>query len=195
MGLPASHRISVPHGTQGQQRETSSFSPTGVSPAMPGLSSAIRLTTGFVTPSSPCRDLLRLTTPNLQRRQSMTQLGLGCSLFARHYSGNGLSSWRYLDVSVPAVPSAWPMVQPAVTEYCSAGFPHSDIPGSVLDDSSPRLIAAIHVLHRLLTPRHPPYALSSLIHTRSTLLDTSAAMPVAPACLRLTTHSAQLLRC
>ena len=27
---------------------------------------------------------------------------------------------------------------------------------------SPRLIAAFHVLHRLLTPRHPPYALSSL---------------------------------
>ena len=29
-------------------------------------------------------------------------------------------------------------------------------------DSSPRLIAAIHVFLRLLTPRHPPYALNSL---------------------------------
>ena len=28
--------------------------------------------------------------------------------------------------------------------------------------NSPRLIAAVHVLHRLLTPRHPPYTLSSL---------------------------------
>src|SRR5258708_40167021 len=27
---------------------------------------------------------------------------------------------------------------------------------------SPKLIAASHVLHRLLAPRHPPYALSSL---------------------------------
>ena len=43
-----------------------------------------------------------------------------------------------------------------------SGFPHSDIPGSKLVCSSPRLIAACHVLHRLLAPRHPPYALSSL---------------------------------
>lgn len=30
-------------------------------------------------------------------------------------------------------------------------------------DSSPGLIAAYRVLHRLITPRHPPYTLSSLI--------------------------------
>src|SRR5258705_11365518 len=42
------------------------------------------------------------------------------------------------------------------------GFPHSDIPGSKLVCSSPRLIAAYHVLHPLLVPRHPPCALSSL---------------------------------
>src|SRR5205823_5655011 len=29
-------------------------------------------------------------------------------------------------------------------------------------DSSPRPIAASHVLHRLLVPRHPPFALSNL---------------------------------
>ena len=28
--------------------------------------------------------------------------------------------------------------------------------------NSPRLFADFHALHRLLTPRHPPYALSSL---------------------------------
>ena len=43
-----------------------------------------------------------------------------------------------------------------------AGFPHSDIPGSKPACGSPRLIAAYHVLHRLLVPRHPPCALSSL---------------------------------
>ena len=43
-----------------------------------------------------------------------------------------------------------------------AGFPHSEIPGSKLVCSSPRLIAAYRVLHRLLVPRHPPCALSSL---------------------------------
>ncbi len=41
-------------------------------------------------------------------------------------------------------------------------FPHSEIPGSMLVSSSPRLIAAVHVLHRLPTPRHPSHALSSL---------------------------------
>ena len=35
-------------------------------------------------------------------------------------------------------------------------LPHSEIPGSKLACSSPRLIAANHVLLRLLAPRHPP---------------------------------------
>ena len=42
------------------------------------------------------------------------------------------------------------------------GFPHSEISGSTLVCNSPELIAANHVLHRLLAPRHPPRALSSL---------------------------------
>jgi hypothetical protein len=43
-----------------------------------------------------------------------------------------------------------------------AGFPHSEIPGSVPACGSPRLIAACHVLHRLSAPRHPPCTLRSL---------------------------------
>src|SRR5271167_1356525 len=50
----------------------------------------------------------------------------------------------------------------AVSRFYRLGFPHSDIPGSKLACSSPRLFAACHVLLRLLAPRHPPYALSSL---------------------------------
>src|SRR5712691_2042050 len=42
------------------------------------------------------------------------------------------------------------------------GFPHSEIRGSKLVRSSPRLIAAYHVLHRLSAPRHPPDALKAL---------------------------------
>jgi hypothetical protein len=42
------------------------------------------------------------------------------------------------------------------------GLPHSETPGSKLVCSSPRLIAAYCVLHRLSAPRHSPYALSSL---------------------------------
>ena len=54
------------------------------------------------------------------------------------------------------------LIQRTLTEYCSAGFPHSEICGSKLMCSSPQLIAACHVLLRLLMPRHSPCALSSL---------------------------------
>ena len=42
------------------------------------------------------------------------------------------------------------------------GFPHSEIFGSKPVRSSPKLIAAYHVLHRLLAPRHPPDTLIAL---------------------------------
>ena len=45
------------------------------------------------------------------------------------------------------------------------GLPHSEILGSKVVCTSPRLIAAYHVLHRLSVPRHPPYALISLTKT------------------------------
>ena len=45
----------------------------------------------------------------------------------------------------------------------TGGFPHSEIHGSTPVCGSPWLIAAYHVLHRLLEPRHSPSALSSLI--------------------------------
>ena len=47
-------------------------------------------------------------------------------------------------------------------ELTRTAFPHSEIPGSKVVCTSPRLIAADHVLHRLLAPRHPPYTLNSL---------------------------------
>ncbi len=42
------------------------------------------------------------------------------------------------------------------------GFPHSEICGSKVVRTSPQLIAAYHVRHRLLPPRHPRNALKSL---------------------------------
>ncbi len=41
----------------------------------------------------------------------------------------------------------------------AAGLPHSEICGSTGAHPSPQLIAACHVLLRLLSPRHPPNAL------------------------------------
>ena len=72
------------------------------------------------------------------------------------------SSSGYLDVSVHRVPSVHLWIQCTVTEVCSAGFPHSEIYGSMDMCSSPKLFAAYHVFHRLLVPRHPPCALSSI---------------------------------
>ena len=72
------------------------------------------------------------------------------------------SSSGYLDVSVPRVPSIWLCIYHTVTGVCPAGFPHSEICGSMNICFSPQLIAAYHVFRRLLVPRHPPCALSCL---------------------------------
>ena len=68
----------------------------------------------------------------------------------------------YLDVSVQAVPLHTLWIGVWMHEVCSCGFPHSDICGSVDICSSPQLFAAYHVFHRLLVPRHPPCALTTL---------------------------------
>ncbi len=73
----------------------------------------------------------------------------------------------YLDVSVQAVPPVRLWIHRTVTEYCSAGLPHSVICGSTLMCSSPQLFAACHDLLRLLMPRHPPCALFSLTYSGS----------------------------
>ena len=72
------------------------------------------------------------------------------------------SSSGYLDVSVHRVPfhSLW--IGLWILEVFSSRFPHSDISGSQDICSSPKLFAAYHVFHRLLVPRHPPYALISI---------------------------------
>ena len=68
----------------------------------------------------------------------------------------------YLDVSVQAVPHAHLWIQCTLTELHSAGFPHSDIHGSMPAFGSPWLFADCCVLRRLLVPRHSPCALCSL---------------------------------
>ena len=68
----------------------------------------------------------------------------------------------YLDVSVHRVPDVRLWIHRTTTEVCSARFPHSEISGSLGICPSPKLFAAYHVFHRLLVPRHPPCALSSL---------------------------------
>ena len=68
----------------------------------------------------------------------------------------------YLDVSVQAVPFLY--LFDSIQDTLAGGFPHSDISGSLLICSSPKLFAACRVLHRLLMPRHSPCALFSLTY-------------------------------
>ena len=92
--------------------------------------------------------------------------GLGSSRFARRYSGNRV---RFLLLRLlrcfnsPAyllTPYRFRSGSPPMTVE---GLPHSGIPGSEAPCAYPRLFVAWYALHRLLVPRHPPCALSSLI--------------------------------
>ena len=92
---------------------------------------------------------------------------LSLSLAATNKIDVSFSSSGYLDVSVHRVPSVYLWIQYTVHEVCSCGFPHSDIHGSKVICTSPWLFAAYHVFHRLLVPRHPPYALISITNSTS----------------------------
>ena len=91
--------------------------------------------------------------------------GLPSFLFARRYSEN-LFLFLFLALlrcfSSGGLPThtyvfsiRWPEMNPV-------GFPHSEIHGSKAICAYPWLIAAYHVFHRLLMPRHSPCALSNL---------------------------------
>ena len=70
-------------------------------------------------------------------------------------------------------PGSPPYTMDSCTDDCiaTAGFPHSDIPGSMDICSSPRLFAAYHVFHRLLVPRHSPCALPRLTSLMACFFD------------------------
>ena len=87
---------------------------------------------------------------------------LSLSLAATDEIDVSFSSSGYLDVSVHRVPFHTLWIGVWMTGVFPAGFPHSDICGSMDICSSPQLFAAYHVFLRLLVPRHPPCALFCL---------------------------------
>ena len=105
----------------------------------------------------------------------ITTIGLASSRFARRYFGN-LGWFLFLRLlrcfSSAGLPPYDYFIHHTVLEYCSSGFPHSEIHGSMDICSSPWLIAACHVLLRLLMPRHSSYALISLTSSQVSLLVT-----------------------
>ena len=96
------------------------------------------------------------------RDARITVWALPRSLAATYGIDVSFSSSGYLDVSVPRVPFHKLWIHLWMTVVHTAGFPHSEISGSKDICSSPKLIAAYHVFHRLSVPRHPPCALFSL---------------------------------
>src|SRR5689334_6860374 len=65
------------------------------------------------------------------------------------------------------------------------GFPIRESADHRLFSASPRLIAAVHALHRLLVPRHPPCALPILTvitRTKDPRKGASAEHAVIPVC-------------
>jgi hypothetical protein len=123
------------------------------------------------------------TTPRLQRLRPITQPRFGllrfrspllteCSLLLEV-----LRCFSSLGVLVTAY-----VFNRASRDITPGGFPHSDISGSTLARNSPKHFAACHVLRRLLAPRHPPHALSSLtysVHAASTVLACALTTAVA----------------
>ena len=91
--------------------------------------------------------------------------GLGWFPFARRYLGNHFC-FLFLGLlrcfSSPRSPQQPMDSAEDVRALPPTGFPIQKSPDQSLFSSSPKLIAAFHVFHRLLTPRHPPSALSSL---------------------------------
>jgi hypothetical protein len=89
-------------------------------------------------------------------------------------------------VHFPGFARARLWIHRAVRGVCPRGFPHSEISGSMPACGSPKLIAACHVLHRLLLPRHPPCALSSLTtkFTRHTAASRPTRNVVIPSAAR-----------
>ena len=95
-----------------------------------------------------------------------------------------------------AFPAYTYLIQCTLTRYCRSGFPHSEISGSMRMCRSPKLIAACHVLHRLLMPRHSPCALISLTYVGCAVAACEASLAMlrrfAPAILLFRSKPASL---
>ena len=118
---------------------------TGLSPTAVGLSKPIPIQIllryrGPTTPLTPKRlrfGLFRVRSPLLAESQ-LFSLPAGTKMF-----------------QFPAFASSL-----MILSLQLSGLPHSEMSGSQVVCTYPNLIAAYHVLLRLLEPRHPPFALS-----------------------------------
>ena len=118
------------------------------------------------------------STPDTQRLSAITRVWFG--LF--RVRSPLLTESRLFSFPVgtemfhfPTFPPAALCVQAEVAGHYSGffrGFPIRRSPDHGSFTNSPGLIAGYNVLHRLLVPRHPPIALSSLLFTTKMLAST-----------------------
>ena len=149
MVLPVSHRISPVPRYSGYCSCNKSISPTGLSPYIVTLSSAIQLyiysqLLQSYNPDNAVTSSVWAIPSSLTTTSGITFVFFSCG---------------YLDVSVHRVCLLFRILY---LQY--SGFPHSDISGSKVICTSPKLFAAYHVLHRLWEPRHPPCALINFLN-------------------------------
>ena len=145
MDSPASHRISVPGGTQEPNGRQSAFA-YGAITLFGRLSHTIPLTDCFVTPM--CRAL----QPRLCKQRRFGLFPVRSPLLGKSF----LFLWVLRCFSSPGSHPLIYVFNQRTLEVRSSGFPHSDILGSTPVHGFPRLFAVSHVLHRHLTPRHSP---------------------------------------
>ncbi len=127
----------------------------------------VRLARNFVT-SRPAGRRIKAspTTPDRQRLPSITSIGFGLFPFRSPL----LRESRFLSFPPGTKMFQFPGLPLPALFYSGrstralprAGFPIRKSSDQRMVSSFPRLIAAAHVLHRLLAPRHPPCALSLL---------------------------------
>ncbi len=114
-------------------------------------------------PASSIYSKITYVSPTTPLRRILMVWPIPISLAATLGVSFDFSSSRYWDVSLPSVSSC------NTIDSCYGnrtllllGFPIQKSPGQRIFSSSPTLIAAYHVFHRLLAPRHPPVALNNL---------------------------------
>ena len=145
MDSPDSYRISVPGSTQVSSGRQSAFA-YGAITLCGRLSHTFPLTDCFVTPMCqtlqprPCKqsrfELIPVRSPLLGKWSLFLRV-------LRCFSSPGALLLVYV-------------FNREMLRVRRSGFPHSEILGSTLVHSFPRLIAVSHVLCRHLAPRHSP---------------------------------------
>jgi hypothetical protein len=142
---PASHRISVPGGTQVLDGSRSIFT-YGTITLFGRLSHTFLLTERFVTP------ICRALQPRSSKLERFGLIPVRSPLLGEW----SLFLWVLRCFSSPGSLLLIYVFNQEIPLDRNGGFPHSEIPGSTPVHGFPGLIAVSHVLHRHLAPRHPP---------------------------------------